>query len=228
MLKRQDLAKQFEDVVKQEIMNYNNSLNTIYQKINFLEKDIDDLKQQTLENDALIMSKLKELEVNFEIYRGCIRDQNQKFSSMIGDLESGIERIQDDVNSSISNIQEITEKNDDNRRNIHFLTKKHDSRIEEYECFCENITQKLELEKHVLYRKLEKFKEEFLSKAFLEAIDIKNQFENKLNSHVVDVEGVNKKIQSITHSVMVTEKKIENIYMLIDRIKKGENINESS
>jgi len=56
MLNKNDLAKQFELVVKQEIKNYQDSLNFVLQSIDELKKDIKQLNSDMLENYALIHS----------------------------------------------------------------------------------------------------------------------------------------------------------------------------
>jgi len=56
MLNRNDLAKQFELVVKQEIKNYQEQFNAILQQLRDLKLNIEQVHKDSLEKHALLHS----------------------------------------------------------------------------------------------------------------------------------------------------------------------------
>ena len=55
-LQRKDLAKEFEDIVKQEIKNHNDSIASTNEAINEMRQQIKDLKEGYSKGDAAIGS----------------------------------------------------------------------------------------------------------------------------------------------------------------------------
>lgn len=221
MLKKSDLAKQFELVVQQEITNYQNSLNFILQEIRDLKESIREVKEQALENHALIHSEHNKLVREFITFK----DSSQR----LFDLSESVFRDQRVVN----------ERNALEMRDLAFgLHKKisvdghFQKELSDVGSMIYRIKGDLEAQMRAAHenidalylrvkKDIQKAKEEVLQKPTAVSL-LRKELEDKIYSHVVDVEGLLKEIRIIGRNVMVTEKKIENIYTLIDRIKKPE------
>ena len=65
MIKRQDLVKQFELVVKQEIINHNRAISENNIKFNDIHKEIESLKEVGSKNNDRIVAKLNTLSSQF-------------------------------------------------------------------------------------------------------------------------------------------------------------------
>src|SRR6185295_4796860 len=66
MLKRADLAKQLDLVIKQEIKNYQDSLNSVLQSIRDIKNELENIQSQSLENSALLHSEHNKLKIEFD------------------------------------------------------------------------------------------------------------------------------------------------------------------
>ncbi len=104
MLNRNDLAKQFELVVKQEIKNYQDSLNFVLQSIRELKESVYNVNQEQLENYAALhssyiglqsdVSSLKDhffsLGLRFEKAQRDQRVENDSYDKSISALEEDL------------------------------------------------------------------------------------------------------------------------------------------
>ena len=84
MLKKSDLSKEFELVVKQEIKNYNDSLNFILQSINSLKKSIEILSDDYLDRYASMQSYQTSLSIKLDKLKEELKtftETSQRFSN---------------------------------------------------------------------------------------------------------------------------------------------------
>ena len=221
MLKKNDLAKQFELVVQQEIKNYQDSLNFVLQSINEIKLSIKNLQSEMLSRAASNNSFLVNLNNRLQgvvdtvfnldaIGKKNFNDQyiiNERNSQEVKDLEASVLfklRMNDDIGSKLNTFLYQVDQ----------LKSKVDKRNDE-------IDKSLD---HLLMR----FRKEIL-KAKQEIMDSPSQFdlsiaqlESRINSHCVDVKGVMRELNIYKKENSITQKKIENIYTLIARLKKSE------
>ena len=85
MLNRNDLAKQFELIVKQEIKNHKDSLNFILQSLRDLRKEIQEIKEDSLENYAAIHAQQCLYSIEFDNYKKDFADLSSKLDRYISD-----------------------------------------------------------------------------------------------------------------------------------------------
>jgi len=221
MLKRNDLSKQFELVVQQEIKNYQDSLNFVLQSIKELKENIKQVNEQALESYAALHSEQIDLKIELQNLRDVftasyksvnshIEDQrivNQRNQTQILDLTyEARKKIFAEVNFSekfgnlsneISKLKDITDTN--------------------YRVVNDNLDDLLRR----FLSAIAKTKKEILEAP--NGVDlVKLQLEEKIVSHTVDVAGIMKELRLYKHDNMVTQKKIENIYTLVERLKKSE------
>ena len=218
MLKRSDLAKQFELVVKQEVINHNNqmlatnlALNSMRESVELLMRSENKSKSDKNSDSGLLNERLDELSKHIKLVE-------QKLDSLAND--------QRDLNArNAVQLQDIFE-------NLEVMYKKHatyDKKIQDCnskaheigEAIKDTISQVVDMlntQDRRLDKTLEKFKEEIKEKP--KHIEIlQNEVEEKIYSHKVDVEGIMLEINVFKKMMFIFEKKLENAYTQIDRLK---------
>ncbi len=222
MLKKIDLAKQFELLTLQEIKNYQDSLNFILQTIKGLRDEIELLKQDSLENYASIHSVQCGLEIEINNHK-----ENLNELKAISDRANQEQRLINERNS-----REMLDISDAVHRKIRTdfrFDERFDelnSRISEVKQAYEKTNQRLSDSADDLLRRfsndISKTKREIMD-APTEASLVRNELEQKIYAHKVDVSGIMKELTVFKKENVVIEKKLENIYTLIERLQKQEN-----
>lgn len=221
MLKRNDLSKQFDLVVQQEIKNYQDSLNFVLQSIKELKESIQQANDQALENYAALHSEQTDLKIELQNFRHVIMESYKTFHNHIND-----QRVVNDRNQN-----QILDVTNEVFKKINF-DGNFKSKYEVLWSEIEKIKSKAENSHKVLNDNLDdllrRFRNEIL-KTKKEILDspsdaslIKTELEEKIYRHTVDVEGIMRELRIYKNDNMVTQKKIENIYTLIERLKKSE------
>lgn len=219
MLKRADLLKQLELGVQQEIKNYNDSLSTMLLRLNHMNDEITRVEDGALENDAAILSAQKSFEITAD-YRNEARCEEYKRTCVkITHLEQLIERIKVDVNIAHANAIDANSKAEHNQNNLDRLAFRVETFEDELEGFTGHIHNKVEGLSFQLKKDISTAKNEILSMPS-EAKSVKEDLENKITSHAVDVEGLLKEIRTTNKAMMVLEKQIEHLYTLVGRLQK--------
>lgn len=221
MLKRNDLAKQFELVVQQEIKNYNESLSTILQRLNFLKDDIEKTENMSLENHAMVFSLFKSLENLVEKYRQHQSTSNQALESKINDLKAKNESHNKAMVSFVSLLDDFSKRLDGLDRTIQSLDVEIKNLSQNFSKLHRQLGNEISSLDFRLNKNISKFKEEILSKPS-DSEEFKKGIDERLSSHIVDVAGIMREMRLNRHDMMVIEKKIENIYTLIERLQKSE------
>lgn len=221
MLKKADLSKQFELVVQQEIKNYQDSLNFVLQSINELKEEIKNVHAESLENYALIHSQHNDLAAQLETIRNKQTESNKKLDNHINDVEVFKKKATDEIEiyalRSIAN----SNSNEFNKNCITDLKHNIDVLEDEIKGHSLTISNSFDCIQFKLAKDLKKMKDEILSMPSDSQL-VRNELDEKITSHRVDVAGIMKELRIFKHDNMVTEKKIENIYTLIERLKKPE------
>lgn len=218
MLKRNDLAKQFELVVQQEIKNYNDSLNGILDSIRTLKKEIREVSENNLENYGAIHSIQTNLSIELENIKDFLKILAEKLDRHFNDQTVVNERNaleMRDITSAFH--QKISMYN-----NI-------DSKIKALCDHINSVEDLVEGNHRVINDNLDdimrRFRQEILKAkkdildAPTEAAIVRKELEEKIVAHTVDVAGIMRELRLFKHDNMVNEKKIENIYTLIGRLQ---------
>ena len=220
MLKKSDLAKQFELVVKQEIKNYQDSLNFVLQSIDELKKGLKEAKDDVLESHAASHSEPIRLGIEIQTIKEETNKSIRQIHRLVGDQTSLNETnrniLSNALKEALSKFNEINvlpDKFHDLWNHVNFVSKK----LEEYQRgYSENL---MALQSRVK-KDIQKSKEEILS-APSESSIVRKDLEDQIASHKVDVSGIMRELTIVKHDAMVSGKKIENIYTLIERLKRG-------
>lgn len=219
MLKRSDLAKQFDLIVKQEIKNHQDVINGLLQSIRDLSLEVYELKRAREKDLAEINKNQVQLNIKLEKNDALLSDIYNKLTSHINDQKI------------------INQRNSEKMDSIDFLRQAlYTCQVKqgELESYVDNrwmnvdkYLQSLSKSTRDSFQQLEsklrfdiaKVKKEILD-APSEAGRVKRDLEEKLACHHVDVEGIMKEINVFKRECLISEKKIEQLYILIERLKK--------
>lgn len=220
MLKRNDLSKQFELVVQQEIKNYQDSLNFVLQSIKELKEDVIRVRNESLENYAKLHSEHNDLAIQLQNLKYEVAALNQNFLSASYDQRIVNERnalemrdISSAIHSKISGDNYFKTKIDDVWNAVSELRRQSENKDRVLSDSIDDLLRRFRNE-------IQKVKKEILE-APSEASLVKTHLEEKIASHTVDVSGIMRELKIYKHDNMVTQKKIENIYTLIERLQKA-------
>ena len=220
MIKRNDLVKEFELVVKQELKNHKDSKLATNLSINNLRKSVEAL---SLKMDSRY-SKL-ESELNIQ-------------SSDYQTLENSFERFREWKNSQDRDLaakqEEILEELKETSKRLDFSFREQDSikdrmtEIIDSIANCEKKNKYLEYHLGVEVQRTKKYFDSALKLLKTEILSIPSEAEavkkmilDKMEIQHVDFSGLTRDLTFYKKNIYVIEKNIENIYNIIERLKKG-------
>lgn len=221
MLKKKDLAKEFELVVQQEIKNYNDSLSLVFQKLEENRKEIKDTQNSFSQSLANLESRL----VQQGIFHQKELDSQKVFLSQkaveIGALTKKLSKIDERISFLERQHEYLKEENQK-------LAKAFSGLKEDLELFYKQLSvfrqgleenQKQELERHT-HTLLNSVKNVIDKEDPLPAL--REKFDKKVDEFKTETEGYKRDLLKIKREQFVNEKKFENIYTLLKR-QKGAN-----
>ncbi len=220
MLKKNDLAKQFELVVQQEIKNYQDSLNFVLQSLKSINESIEAVKNQILDTHAQLHNQLKLFEIRIENLEKSHSDHKKAAENSIFDLKTSNSKNSDQLlclknqqDESLRYQDKLFERTD----NLKFLLKEMDQSHNKKRS---DLDSKIEFYNSKMIDHVQKTKQEILELPS-DSLKIKEELEEKMNIDRVDVKGLLKEIRVNRVNTDYIEKKIENIYTLIERLQKS-------
>ena len=220
MLKRNDLVKQFELVVRQEIKNHQDTISSVFSILNKITMEISELRKKVEEVQAESNSNKVRNEILVDNVQRSQTKVIEDFARLSNDQRAINERnsIQiDQGNENISgclmNARAINQKYQDIISEVSDLGQMCKQNTKRIEDTCDELLKRFRNE--VL-----KMKREVLDSP-TEASMVKKQLEEKFSCHKVDVAGIMRELNVYKKENMITQKKIENIYTLIDRLNKS-------
>lgn len=219
MLKRNDLAKQFELIVQQEIKNFNDSMNLILDSLRDLKKGLFDLQEKTESRHAKLHSESEKNQSELARISKEMRDLNEKFESSARDQEVMNRDIELDTSCLTTDVLRLITDSMNANTSIDNLKKEMSSLHDQFKHARMVINDNLDDLSRRFREELAGCKKEILE-APTEAQKVKTDLEKKLSCHVVDVDGIMKELRIYKHDNMVTQKKIEHLYTLVERLKK--------
>jgi len=217
-LQRKDLAKEFEDIVKQEIKNHNDSIASTNEAINEMRQQIKDLKEGYSKGDAAIGSVVS------------------NHSSQLLDVSSVMQKLSSHVLSRLNDLAKDTNlKFDDVKkgfetRESYYLT------VSDFDQFRVKIDEWISQMRR-LFEVHQSTLSQGIHKAALSHEKPLAEYEGRWKSHVnyllkdiedinVSLDGFGSKFDSVKTEIerlkkgcFVIEKNIENLYTQIERLK---------
>ena len=220
MIRKKDLSKQFELVVQQEIVEHNKAIASY-------RKDVNDLKDDMLKNRDKISDVLTYAEnvrvsrdISLDVYKKVVEENIQKVTKDLSSFKTEFKYLLSDYKESIENkLCNFVDKKDlaDLKKmlydRIDELSKTVNTHISLY--LCEKREFKASLD--VIYHKIDTIINNIVPK---QKKEIENLYKKDLESIRVDKECLLKEIAILKKNAFIQEKKIENLYTLIERMKK--------
>ena len=218
MLKKRDLSKQFELVVQQEIKEHNNAVLASNKAVNKLRGQLDSIHLIMDKNQSILENK--NLSASIEINNNLIHISNElkALKSYVSDtkkeLSDSTDKVKASLDKDISNKVKLSCVNKikiDLEKSIESLKtslvsyrNESLSQSKEVKSYCDECKVALQQETLDLKEDMTLFKDNLLE---------------EIKASVIDKKGLTREIAVLKKAVFINEKKIENLYTLIDRVK---------
>jgi hypothetical protein len=219
MLNKNDLVKQFELVVKQEIINHNNQILMTNQSLNEMREFQQEQEKKQSQMNGKFSEGLSKIANNCHENEKEIKNLYYKIDNKFNDFFLLISKLTIVVDSYNQMHIELKTLVDDLDKKVNDLELKI-YRLDKI--FSKFVSSLAEYETKLLHKtdeKVFKLKEEINSKPS-EALFEKDELLKIINIYRVDSIGIKEWIKKVHQCNFINEKKIENIYTLIDRLNK--------
>jgi len=219
MISKNDLVKEFELVVKQEIIEHNKSITASNLALNDHKAFVDEELKKQKNNHRLLVNEY-----------GLVSQKFNSVSLTSSNLKERIQKSEIEVSKIIDRKNVELETVNKSVESVHRYQVKVDKTIKDLEIKLtsikkdiKNILKEQELEKEQIKNKIEKsskkLKDEILSlPSEIEAVKIK--FMDELSMHKIDNEGLMKEIKVLKKTIFINEKKVEYLITMIERMLK--------
>jgi len=221
MLKRNDISKQFELVVQQEIINHNDQMLATNLSLNELRNSLFAQKREFDHYKAICNSENLQRTSNFDRLSSIVEknksDAMSKMNDILQAFDAANKRL-DDFNALIHNFDKTLEHEKEKIIEIIEIIEFHDA------CFDVISNELKELKSSIAkisadVENLNKYKAEMAAKPS-EAEKVKKELLEIINTQKIDFSGLMEEIQAYKKDAFIKEKKLENIYTLIERLDK--------
>lgn len=218
MLKKKDLVKEFELVVKQEIKNYQDSMLATNTAINNINGRIESIKKliEKSGNDLKHMISLeKNLCFNADKFRA---ESIQKINVLIDKMIKENKAKFDEICFCVQKVQSFSDRLDDALKKIDFLLLENDSKTKDLKDLESFFVNSINQCNRLIRKQVEDCKEVILNKP--SGIDsLEERVNEKIDDFLVNASGVIREIRVQKKDMYIVEKNIENIYTLIERLE---------
>lgn len=219
MLRKKDIVKQFELVVKQEIIEHNKAVEASNLSLNYLTTKLAEYKK-------IIDSRMLKTENRLDSIQREVDVCHSSFSSMYADFKklksdqfnlntrnyNEIEIIDQSVETVHRNQQKSEKLIDSLEEDIIIINKAIDALAKVGDSRDQRLTNRI-------IKSIKIMKEEILYSPS-EAEAVKKELIEKLSMNKIDNEGLIREITILKKDCFIKEKQIENLYTLIERISK--------
>ena len=218
MLKKKDIVKEFELVVKQEIIEHNKAISASNLAVNTLSAKLVDsnnlIDSRLLKTQNRLYAIQREIDVCHSSFHSTYNDFKVLKDEQAILNERNHKKI-DTIDQSIETIHSNQQKSDK-------LIYKHNHIIESMANSILDVIKECELESNRTVdrtsKAIKKLKDEILALPS-EAKAVKDELMEELAINKIDKDSLLKEIMVIKKTSFINEKKIENLYMLIERLK---------
>lgn len=217
-MKRQDLADQFELIVKQEIINYNNKVVAVNTALEALKNRVIDLAHDEASNRGDSISRDKALEISINKNREDITSIKYSFDSRINDIISQNYKVSQEVRCDSKRLDDLENWIKDFHKDIAAIKGIVASVRDENEKIVVSIKGELDRHYHKACKNLSQMEDSILSRPS-EALEVKKELEKKICEKNVEITGIHEAFDHFTKKYYYIEKQIEDIYNKFSRIK---------
>lgn len=218
MLKRKDLAKQFELVVKQEIIEHNKAIMASNLAVNKLNTKLDDLDKSYIEQFNTTKNKTDKFLRELGSCKSFVKDITEEFKKANRDQFMLNERNHKEISIIDESIETVHKNERKLHKKISDIEANYYEHKKELEALRKSYTDDLHLLKHKIAKDLKNLKQEILDRPS-EVEVAKKEFMEKLSMHKIDNEGLIREIKVLKKTVFINEKKIEHLTTLMERQK---------
>lgn len=219
MIKRNDLAKQFELVVQQEIKNHNDQMLSTNLAINELRLAVEVLSDKLNAFQASFKSDIKKHDIKDEVKSACILHLEEQLQSHLNDFCDFREKVSAEVKISVENAVDAQRRNEFCYNQLAHLVEETEDLKHGIETLALQTSRDIEESKRIIRKDIDRSKEEVLSVPS-EALEIKKELQKQMSVDRVDFSGLLKELRGYKKENFIIDKKFEHIYTLIDRLDK--------
>jgi hypothetical protein len=218
MLKKSDLVKQFDLVVKQEITNHNEQILSSNVRVNELEKKIEQTTQKFSQDLAQISSSLGAIKSEHSAIFEGHRTFSQKVMGLVGDLDKSIVAVK----TKFSEFCKSQEGKHVIQDDFFTFIKTIEDRFKDVGKTTNEIKEEIKwvstrLQDQVISL-IERFREEIKIRPS-EIVAMEKTLLKRIEELRIDNDGLIRELKICKRANLINEKKIENLYTLVDRIK---------
>jgi malonyl CoA-acyl carrier protein transacylase len=219
-LQRSDLAKEFSDLVKQEIKNHNDTILASAVKINGMVQQLEDMGKASDKNHQTYKNAFLGQKISLEHLEA-------KFDELIAKMQ----REHHDVSQQTKlDMKSIMKSFDD--RSTYFMTiDGFDGFKKKIDHWSANIQRSFEVQNDVLRQRCEKISDETkqaieilraaVQKSIDQEIEDRKDQDVTLDHFAVNFAGMQQEIEKTKKRCFIIEKNIENLYTQIERLKES-------
>lgn len=219
-LQRSDLAKEFSDLVKQEIKNHNDSILATNVSLNSMRNDLEDMKA---------MSQIEAHEVN-RYFRG----YDDSLAIIKEAFESSVQKLQRDFNDRTAQSKSdlgLLRKFFEDRSTYFMTTDGFDQFSKKIDQWTANIQRSFQVQNDVLRNRCNQISDQTqqaieihrsaVQKSIDQEIEDRKKQDVTLDHFAVNFSGMQQEIEKVKKRCFIIEKNIENLYTQIERLKEA-------
>ena len=223
MIKRNAFSRDCELAAQQEIKNYRDSLNGILQSLRDLREEITSIKNDSYKNYGIVHSQVSELKSHIQTISSSNKNDKELFVRFVNDSESIRKGMDKSIKDAVSIQIENSVRCEFNKTQIDDLKEALSSLSNKIKEYASSFESSQESMKYKIDKDLNRMKEEILS-APSELESVKKELQHTLDIQKIDAEGIMRELVIWKRENHITQKKLENIYTLIERLQKDKSI----
>ena len=213
-LKRNDLIKEFEEIVTQEIINHNKQIEQSYQSICQIRKEIEESKKYN--SERLLNFQVVSNESIFKLFKALedqkdhLKKNHQRFKDSSYELKKKIQGIEEKVFSlSLIDFDEKIKFSESQTKNVYekrinSLEQKFKELFEKYSSFTRMIQNHFQAYENSFYERCN------LHEKKLEV------YKEKIECLETEIIGLKKLHTNSKREIFINQKQLENIYTLLE------------
>lgn len=219
MLKKKDLAKEFELVVKQEIKNYQDSMLATNTAINNINSRIESV-EKLIEISGNDLKHMIFLEKNLCCHTDKFRAESiQKINILIEKMIKENKTKFDEICFCVQKIESFSIELNTLFKKIDFLLLENDSKTKDLKDLESFFVNSINQCNRLIRKQVEDCKEVILNKPS-EFLSLEERVNERIDDFLINASGVIRELRVQKKDMYIMEKNIENIYTLIERLEK--------
>ena len=219
MIKRNDLAKQFELVVQQEIKNHNDQMLATNLNLNKHDLDICKITERIDGLNSRVDSEILRISSSQDSLKEYVASIVKGIDSSINDVFQFYEKSNSTTNKLANDFAGMELKVESLKNEIATLKIATLNINESIEKLSKTVIREVSELRRTYREEIAKAKDEITSLPS-EAQSVKKEISERLNVDRVDFSGLLKELRGYKKETFIQEKKLENLYTLIDRLDK--------